>query len=227
MPDYRREFRRDRLEAVQGIEDLKTKADLARFIRNEVEKPQTVPSTSSSIPSGIVMAYAGATAPAGWALCDGSALSRTTRVNLFNAIGTTYGAGDGSTTFNIPDLRGRVPIGVDGAAGRIASSDALGNSGGSETHTLTQAQLPSHQHGPGTLSTDTEAAHTHSLDIASFQAGSGGTISRAQSGGGAGVTGNGGAHSHDVTSGLTGVIGADGAHNNLQPYQVVNWIIKL
>ena len=68
------------------------------------------------VPSGSVTAFAGSTAPAGWLKCDGSAISRTTYAALFNVIGTIYGAGDGSTTFNLPNLQvGRVPVGMDGA----------------------------------------------------------------------------------------------------------------
>ena len=69
------------------------------------------------VPPGMVLPFAGAAAPEGFLLCDGSAVSRTTYGDLFAAIGTAYGAGDGSTTFNLPDLRGRV------AAGREVSRD--------------------------------------------------------------------------------------------------------
>lgn len=98
------------------------------------------------LPSGLIQAHAGGSAPAGWLLCDGSAISRTAYASLFGAIGTTYGTGDGSTTFNIPDLRGRVVAGKDNmngtAAGRIAAGSGasgingqtLGASGGSEGH---------------------------------------------------------------------------------------------
>lgn len=70
------------------------------------------------VPSGTVLPFAGASAPAGWLICDGSAISRTTYPNLFAAISIAHGSGDGSTTFNIPDLRGRFMRGVDGTAGR-------------------------------------------------------------------------------------------------------------
>lgn len=97
--------------------------------------------------AGIVIPFAGTTAPQGWMLCDGSAVSRTTYAALFALIGTTYGEGDGETTFNIPDLSGRVVIGV-------SNSHALGTTGGSENVTLTSDQLPAHtnvvpQHGHG------------------------------------------------------------------------------
>lgn len=82
------------------------------------------------------------TAPAGWLLCDGTAVSRVTYAALFTAISTSAGAGNGTTTFNVPDYRGRVFVMPDGAAGRMASADSRGESGGEFTHTLSQAELP-------------------------------------------------------------------------------------
>lgn len=103
-------------------------------------------------PPGVVLPYAGATEPAGWLLCFGQAVSRVTYAGLFAAIGTTYGAGDGSTTFVLPDLRGRVPGGKDNMGGTAANrlttagsgvnGAALGAAGGSQTQALTLAQLP-------------------------------------------------------------------------------------
>lgn len=101
--------------------------------------------------AGIVMPFAGSTAPQGWMLCDGSAVSRTTYAALFAVIGTTYGEGDGETTFNIPNLAGRVVIGS-------SQSHALGTTGGSETVTLTADQLPAHTH--------VVPQHGHENDIA-------------------------------------------------------------
>ena len=73
------------------------------------------------LPSGMMAPFAGSSAPAGWLLCDGSAVSRTTYAALFATVGTTWGAGDGSTTFNIPNMLGRVPVGA-GAAGSYAQT---------------------------------------------------------------------------------------------------------
>ena len=81
------------------------------------------------MPSGAILQFAGSAAPSGYLLCDGSAVSRTTYAALFSAIGTTYGTGDGSTTFNVPDFRGRVPSGF-AASGGHADVSALGNSDG-------------------------------------------------------------------------------------------------
>lgn len=79
-----------------------------------------VPTAQGGIPSGAIMDYAGATEPTGWLFCAGQAISRTTYANLFAAIGTNYGAGDGSTTFNVPDYRGRVSAGRDDMGGTNA-----------------------------------------------------------------------------------------------------------
>ena len=102
-------------------------------------------------PAGIIATFAGSVPPAGWLPCDGSAVSRTDYATLFAVVGTTYGAGDGSTTFNLPDLSGRVVIGVSG-------THALGSTGGSETVTLTSDQLPAHSH--------VVPQHGHGNDIA-------------------------------------------------------------
>lgn len=117
--------------------------------------------------SGAVLPFAGANAPTGWLMCDGSAVSRTTFAELFASIGTTYGTGDGSTTFNLPDLRGRVAAGKDNmggtpanrltAAGAGITGTALGATGGNQTHTLTTAQMPAHGH------TATDTGHGHSV----------------------------------------------------------------
>lgn len=90
-------------------------------------------------PAGIIMPFAGTVAPEGYLFCDGSAVSRMTYATLYAVIGDTSGAGDGSTTFNLPDLGGRVPLGV-------SSTHLLGTTGGSETVTLTEQELPAHVH---------------------------------------------------------------------------------
>lgn len=96
-------------------------------------------------PIGSVVQWAGAAGspPTNWLLCDGQAVNRTTYANLFALIGTTYGAGDGSTTFNLPNYKGRVPVGLDATQTEF---DTLGETGGAKTHTLTVAEMPAHGH---------------------------------------------------------------------------------
>lgn len=122
---------------------------------------------SGLIPAGVTVPYAGTTAPNGWLLADGSAVSRTTYADLFGSIGTAYGVGDGATTFNLPDLRDTIPL------GKGTTFSTLGATGGSKdavvvTHTHTQnahnhtgsSAATSHQHGVGTLATS-GGSHTH------------------------------------------------------------------
>ncbi len=95
----------------------------------------------TSEPTGSILAYAGTNAPSGYLLCDGSAVSRTTYSVLFTLIGTTYGAGDGSTTFNVPDLRGRAAVGY-AASGGHADVSALANNEG----VALASRRPKHDH---------------------------------------------------------------------------------
>jgi microcystin-dependent protein len=104
--------------------------------------------TLGALNYGEMRDYAGTTAPTGWLLADGSAVSRTTYASLFAVVGTTYGAGNGTTTFNIPDMRGRVSAMPPGASGRLSTaysggmnSIALGGTGGEEAHALTSGEI--------------------------------------------------------------------------------------
>lgn len=137
-----------------------------------------------SFPTGLVVPYAGATAPTGWLLCDGSAVSRTTYAALHtllkDAAGANtypYGAGDGSTTFALPDLRGRFPLGKDNMGGTSANrvlasqADALGQGSGAETVTVTINEMPSHTHVQNSH-THTQNPHTH-IQNAHFHAATG------------------------------------------------------
>lgn len=141
-------------------------------------------------PTGTVSPYAGSTSPTGYLMCYGQAVSRTTFAALFAVCGTTYGIGDGSTTFNIPDLRGRGIFGKDdmggSAANRITNAGSgitgtgLGNAGGTQSKTLTTTELPAHAHTgttdgtsagtpTGTISSD--GAHAHGIDIKNGEGG--------------------------------------------------------
>lgn len=112
----------------------------------------TISGGISALPAGAVVPYAAGSAPTGFLVCDGTAVSRTTYSTLFGIIGETFGAGDGSTTFNLPNLEGRFPMGVD-------TSNALATTGGG-TATLTEANLPAHTHDSGTLKAREHKHHT-------------------------------------------------------------------
>lgn len=99
-----------------------------------------------TLPIGSIVPYGSTTAPANWLVCDGSAISRTTYAELFAIIGTSYGAGDGSTTFNLPNLKGKVAVGQDTSQTEF---DTIGETGGSKTKSLGVANLPAHYHTYG------------------------------------------------------------------------------
>lgn len=156
---------------------------------------------NTNTPTGIVSIFAGTTAPDGWLICDGSAVSRTTYSNLFDVIGTSYGNGDGSTTFNLPNLKGRIPVGLDS---NDNSFDTVGETGGEKTHTLTINEMPSHSHGFEGVNTGTTVT---------------------------GETGNYPAKINQDTKpnwpgNASYSVGGGEAHNNLQPYIVMNYIIS-
>lgn len=161
-----------------------------------------------AMPAGSITAWGSATAPAGWLLCDGSAVSRSTYGALFAAIGTTYGAGDGSTTFNVPDLRGRSIVGRDASQTEF---DTLGEAGGAKTHTLTDAEVPATVVETTTTNRQFRAT-TGLFDVGNFDA----------------TPANFRLLISDDTpqSDSLRVEGGGGAHNNLSPYRVLNFIIK-
>lgn len=170
---------------------------------------------------GVILPFAGTTAPTGWLICDGTAVSRTTYANLFAATGTTFGVGNGTTTFNLPDLRGRSVLGAGTGSGLTAR--ARGDTGGSETHQLTAAQMPSHTH---TGTTVAAGGHSHtfnkSADSSSGPAGSN-VASNNNTGAGTLATDAEPAHTHTFT---TAGAGSDGSHPNMHPFVAVNHIVR-
>jgi microcystin-dependent protein len=167
---------------------------------------------------GIISQFAGSVAPVGYLLCDGTAVSRTTYSSLFDTIGTAYGTGNGSTTFNLPNFQGRVPVGVGTApSGNGVTAKALAGTGGDETVVLTIPQIPSHTH--------IQNPHSHRQTIGNVDDGNWTGASNQNppaDGPNAFYTGS-------VTESTTATnqnTGGGQAHNNLQPYVVVNYIIK-
>jgi len=149
-------------------------------------------------PAGTILAYGASSPPTGYLACDGSAVSRTTYATLFGVLGTTWGAGNGSTTFNLPDLRGRAPIGAGTGSGLTART--LATNYGSENTTLTAAQsgLPSHTH---TITVFGQTAHASGGDNYAGSPSAGST-------------------------GSAGGSSASSSHTNMQPSVAVNFIIK-
>lgn len=195
--------------------------DVTNLVEDFERRILALERAKSPHPIGGLMLHAGATAPSGWLVCDGSAVSRVTYATLFAAIGTTFGVGDGSTTFNIPDLRGRVALGVSG-------SYALAAAGGEANHTLTSAEMPTHTHtDTGHNHGVTDPGHAHNLGAGSA-AGSASHPSDSL---------NTGLNQYGTSTVGTGIsigsgnaananTGGGGAHNNLQPYLALNYIIR-
>lgn len=161
-------------------------------------------------------------------MCEGQAVSRTTYSALFEAIGTTYGAGDGATTFNLPDYRGRAIVGPDNGAGRLtpissggSGPNKLGEAGGSQ-------HMPTHSHGAGGLVTSTESNfHTHNFGgfVNTRHEGTGFAYPNWDGAATTKIANNNELHIHAV-EGNTAVAGG-GSSGNMPPYQVCNVLIKI
>lgn len=145
------------LSDLEDIEVAKANLNMGDLAAQDTVTPAFVATGYGLVPSGTVLDYAGATAPTGFLLCDGSLVSRTVYATLFSVIGTTYGAGDGSTTFTLPDTRGRVVAGKDNmggtAAGRLTldrtqgvQGSTLGATGGEQSHTPITEEMAAHNH---------------------------------------------------------------------------------
>lgn len=130
-------------------------------------RPRAAVPANNALPVGATIDYAGGGAPAGWLVCDGSAVSRTAYAALFAAIGTSWGGGDGSSTFNLPDSRGRAAIGAGQGAGLTART--VGQLVGAQTHALALSETPAHSHAVAShshagSSVVGESGHVHALN---------------------------------------------------------------
>jgi len=220
---------------------LNTLNELAAALGDDANFATTI--TNALSPIGSVTAYALATPPAGWLLCDGSIYSASAYPTLSVGLGSTYG-GNGTTTFAVPNLKGRIPVGLDSSQTEF---DTRGETGGAKTHTLTSAEIPAHSH-PNTASFTGSAGttgndspdHAHGPSSSNFALWTGGIVGLAGGGisapSGMGVSsstaGANARHQHSFTPAGTVTItnnnntGGGGAHNNLQPYLVMNYIIR-
>ena len=193
---------------VRSVGDAVTAADYNIMANNDIDL------NIARSPVGVVNAFAGSAAPTGWLLCDGSAVSQTTYAALYAVISSTYDVtSPGAGNFRVPDLRGRAVAGKDNmggtAASRITSGGSsitgttLGASGGTETHTITTAQMPSHTHDT-TFKTNVAGSYPVNQDH----------LTRSQPG------------SWDTTNITSGSAGSGNAHQNTQPTIILNYIIK-
>lgn len=165
---------------------------------------------------GQIVLFGGNFAPRGWAKCEGQLLSIASNSALFSILGTIYG-GDGRTTFGLPDLRGRAPIGVGNGPG--LSNYSEGNRGGQEAVTLTATQIPAHSHSlNANLSVSSNVGNQRSPIGARLAVPNDGENNYTTSSGGNGTM---------AVSGSTSGAGGGQAHENRQPYIAMNYIIAL
>lgn len=200
--------------------------------------------TAKDGPTGGMVAWGTDTPPTDWLLCYGQAVSRATYADLFDVIATDFGVGDGATTFNLPDTRGRVLVGQDdmggSAANRLTAANAIAVVGGASTHTLVTGEIPSHSHAH--THSHTHGTHEHNLMAAGYVANgvpkvhldltAVNTNANADNNPGATETTNQAGTvtattpTADATAASAHAAGGGGAHNIVQPYITVNWIIR-
>ena len=183
------------------------------YINCDADSTGGTPVSSFAPSIGEIKMFSGLTAPDKWLICDGSTISRTTYSDLFDVISTTYGGGDGSTTFAIPNFQGRSPLGVGESSATGHTAHTLGLTGGEEKHTLVTGELASHAH------TFSKATATTSIKY-SAKRGTGSENTPYNSG--SSTTSNWATTTLSLTLNNSG---SNTAHNTLHPYLNVNFII--
>lgn len=164
--------------------------------------------TASAIPVGSIMMWPTATPPSGWLICNGQAVGRDTCSILYTLISTTYGSGDGATTFNLPDLRSRFPLGVSG-------SHALASVGGEETHKLDTSEIPSHNH---LLIASTSTADQNIPSNSRYLAAASPATEK--------IYKTATTNFLNLNTASISTAGSGAPHNNMPPYITINYIIK-
>lgn len=202
---------RDLASAHAGITSLAPNATVLNSVVPNATALNTAAARETLLPVGTISYFPDASIPTGWLPADGQAVSRTTYAALFAKIGTTYGVGNGTTTFNLPDGRGRALIGSGQGTG--LTNRALGATGGAETHVLAEAEMPLHGH-PFRASYATQST-ANSTSTGGFMTNSGGTSSRVAFTGAVA----------DTQGQQIGGTGGGQSHNNMQPFMSVNMCI--
>ena len=187
---------------------------------------------------GDIKATAAAAAPQGWLLCNGQQYSRSDYAVLFNVIGLAWSGVDDGATFNVPDFRGRTPIGAGQGSG--LTNHLVGQRGGEEAHVLNVQEMPSHNHGvsdPTHAHSVYDPGHAHGMPYPFYVNGDYGQGSFTVGGGSAvrfyalnGPNTNGSGTGVQIYGAATGIgvqlNGGSGGHGNMQPWAAVNWLIK-
>ena len=189
----------DKIDFINAQEPALNDENLNKM-QDNIERAINAQVSGDTLPIGTVLPYTNETAPENWLVCDGSELDRTEYNHLFAIIGTTFGEGDGSTTFNLPNLKGRTIVGLDTDD---TDFNTIGKVLGEKTHTLTVAEMPE---------------HTHKFRASTKLGNDEGTITYGEKTSGSVISGN---YGNAIQK-----EGSSQSHNNIQPSFIGVYIIK-